>query len=320
MVINVIYLILINLTVLIFSQVKRPASHSGSWYNSNKKSLKSEIDSYLTNKKYYKNAHLKAIITPHAGYYYSGRTTGAAFSQVNPENFDRVIVLGPTHYEYFPGILLTSYDYLATPFGDIKVDTNIIKHLLEDANFKIADKSIDIKEHSIEMELPFIKHIFDKKNKKFNIVPMIVGEININAAYAIARKLEEIYLDERTLFVISSDFCHWGERFGYTFYDETKGEIWQSIQYYDSLAFDIISKFSPTELENYFHKYKNTICGRNPILLLLAMVDMFENDKKNIKVINFNYEQSEKVRTFEQSSVSYFGIGFYKSEIMLKDL
>jgi AmmeMemoRadiSam system protein B len=83
-------------------------------------------------------------------------------------------------------------------------------------------------------------------------------------------KLLRPYLDDdETFFVISSDFCHWGKRFGYTFYDSKHGKIHKSIEALDRMGMDIIESLDPVAFTDYLKKYKNTICGRFPIIVLL---------------------------------------------------
>jgi hypothetical protein len=74
--------------------------------------------------------------------------------------------------------------------------------------------------------------------------------------------------DEETFFVISSDFCHWGKRFGYTYHDPNV-KIHQSIEALDRKGMDIIESLDPQAFTDYIKKYKNTICGRFPIIVLL---------------------------------------------------
>ena len=69
----------------------------------------------------------RAIIVPHAGYSYSGRTAGQAFSTVPKESFSRAILIGPSHYERFDGISLAPYDAYETPFGDLAIDQELAK-------------------------------------------------------------------------------------------------------------------------------------------------------------------------------------------------
>lgn len=285
----------------------RPASHSGSWYQNSPKLLSQEISQYISSaKKLQKQGYVKSIIVPHAGYRFCGETMAQSFININPNNYDRIVILGPSHHEYFQGCGLTSFEKFDTPFGAINVDNNSIKKLMKKSNifFEIS-KSIDINEHSIEMELPFLKQIFN--DKEFSIIPIIVGDNNYETNKKIAEILYELYKDKKTLFVISSDFCHWGRNFGYTYYDKNFNNIWESIQDLDKQALDIIKEINSEKLEKYFKKTKNTICGRNPISIILSIVEKYKNEHKNenIEFINAGYAQSNKVKSIYEASVSY---------------
>ena len=307
------FLFLLLLSINFFKCAKsnnhniRPASHSGSWYQNSPKLLSQEISQYISSAKKLQNqGYVKSIIVPHAGYRFCGETMAQSFININPNNYDRIVILGPSHHEYFQGCGLTSFEKFDTPFGAINVDNNSIKKLVKKSNifFEIS-KSIDINEHSIEMELPFLKQIFN--DKEFSIIPIIVGDNNYETNKKIAEILYELYMDKKTLFVISSDFCHWGRNFGYTYYDKNFNNIWESIQDLDKQALDIIKEINSEKLEKYFKKTKNTICGRNPISIILSIVEKYKNEHKNenVEFINAGYAQSNKVKSIYEASVSY---------------
>ena len=77
--------------------------------------------------------------------------------------------------------------------------------------------------------------------------------------------------DPHNFFIISSDFCHWGQRFNYTWMDESKGNIWQSIEWLDSQGMTAIESLDPLAFQAYQETYGNTICGRNPITVFLQV-------------------------------------------------
>ena len=291
----------------------REATHAGSWYNSNPEKLSQELSRYFSSAEKSSNANsLKSIIVPHAGYRFSAPTAAKAFININPDNYDRVVVLGPSHHEYFGGCGLSPFSSFDTPFGEIKVDTAANKKLLKDEHFFTLDNEVDEVEHSIEMELPFLKMIFDKKD--FSLVPIMVGSgTNLESHRKIAEELYTLYDDSKTLFVISSDFCHWGQRFRFTYYDSKYDSIWKSTENLDRTALDIISRMDAKELDEYFKKYKNTICGRNPISIVLCLIEKFKS-KNTSKKISFScagYAQSSKVTDMSDSSVSYAaGVNF----------
>ena len=188
----------------------------------------------------------------------------------------------------------------------MKIDTKYINKLLKIKGlfFKLSE-SVDLQEHSIEMEMPFLKYIFDKK--EFSIIPLVVGDNDLKTNIEIGKALYELYLDPQTLFVISSDFCHWGRNYGFTYYDKKFKNIWESIQDLDKQALDIISEINTEKLDEYFKITKNTICGRNPIMISLSIVENYKKHYKD-KKISFDvvgYDQSNKVKSKYETSVSY---------------
>lgn len=93
--------------------------------------------------------------------------------------------------------------------------------------------SVDEAEHSIEMHLPYIAKVMADFKDSFTIVPILVGSLTPDEEAVYGSILAPYLADPQNLFVISSDFCHWGQRFRYTFYDKSWGEIYQSIQTLD---------------------------------------------------------------------------------------
>ena len=161
------------------------------------------------------------------------------------------------------------------------------------------------------MELPFLKYIFGNKN--FSLLPLMIGETTFEQNKKIGKFLYDLYNDNKTLFVISSDFCHWGLRFGYTYYDKSSGEIWESIEKLDKIALDIISEMNAEMLDKYFEKTRNTICGRNPITIVLSIIEEYQkqNQDKKLSFECAGYSQSERVKKVTGSSVSYAaGVNF----------
>ena len=291
----------------------RYASHAGSWYDDNPKILSKDLSQYLSaSKKYSEYNSLKSIIVPHSGLEYGGPVAAKAFININPENYDRAVILGPSHYEYFKGCALTSFKKYETPFGDVDVDTSTIKNLLEDSkHFFSFPQSCDVQEHSIEMEMPFLKYIFDKKN--FSIIPMVIGDGNLKKNIELGKCLYNLYEDPKTLFVISSDFCHWGKDFDYIYYNKKFKNIWESTEDLDKQALDIISEMDSQKFDEYIKKTKNTICGKNPITIVLSIIEEYKkkHQDKKISFETAGYSQSEKAKSMNDSSVSYAaGVNF----------
>jgi AmmeMemoRadiSam system protein B len=126
------------------------------------------------------------------------------------------------------------------------------------------------------MHLPFIKKVFaDEGKPDVKLVPLMVGEIPKAKYKDYAKKLINLFKDERTVFIVSSDFCHWGSNFDYyRLHPETPdGEISKSIEKLDREGMSLIESHSLAGFMAYLKDTKNTICGRNPIQLLLALIE-----------------------------------------------
>lgn len=95
---------------------------------------------------------------------------------IDPDNYDRVIILGPSHHEYLPNCALTQYKELETPLGNLTCDLDLIEELHKTELFQWMPESVDLEEHSIEMHLPFVKKVFLNK-PSVKVVPILVGDL-----------------------------------------------------------------------------------------------------------------------------------------------
>jgi len=292
----------------------RVASHSNDWYSADPIELSKELNNYLSkSQKYSESSSLKSIIVPHSGLCYGGPIAAKAFINVEPSKFDRAVILGPSHYEYFEGIGLTSFEKFETPFGDVDVDTETVDKLLKSSgNFFSFPKSSDVKEHSIEMEMPFLKYIFDKN--KLKIVPMVVGDGNLSKNIKLGKYLYDLFEDKKTLFVISSDFCHWGYDFDFTYYNKKFKTVNESTADLDKQALEIIGEINSKKFDEYMRRTNNTICGSNPIMICLSLIEEYKKKHQDKKVSfeTAGYGQSGKIKNIKyDTAVSYAaGVNF----------
>ena len=298
---------------------KRIASHAGSWYSNQMSKLTSDLSKFITTTKFEvsipKSVFAKAIISPHAGYAYSGPIAGYGYrvmrDTINRNGIKRVFVLGPSHHFYLKGCAMSEANLIETPLGHLSVDKALQKELERSGLFKKISLDQDEEEHSLEMQFPFIKYISGSKDVK--VLNIMVGDMNDQYMKKMSKLLKPFFLDEESLFVFSSDFCHWGQRFGYQedFRQSTREQIWEGIQRLDLNGINLIEGKDESGFTKYLHKTNNTICGRNPIKLLLNLMSDF--DVKNVYTLkNLKYDQSEKAKTKFDSSVSYASLLVYK--------
>ncbi|XP_060515747.1 protein MEMO1 isoform X1 [Cylas formicarius] len=290
----------------------RRAVHAGSWYTDSgfHNFLGGELSrqlEYWLNQADLTHGPARAIIAPHAGYQYCGACGGHAYRQISPVVVRRIFVLGPSHHVRLSGCALSSAQKYKTPLYDLHIDTSVNNELEKTGQFEWMDLDIDENEHSIEMHLPYIAKVMENYKNQFTIVPILVGSLSPDREAYYGRILAPYLADPKNLFVISSDFCHWGHRFRYTYYDRSYGNIYQSIEGLDRVGMNIIENLNPTEFTNYLKKYGNTICGRHPIgILLQAIQELLRNHSSQNASLKFlKYAQSSQCRNMNDSSVSY---------------
>ncbi|KAF2071349.1 hypothetical protein CYY_007327 [Polysphondylium violaceum] len=284
----------------------RNCTHAGSWYLPNAQKLGTQLSGWLGNCKRI-NENVKAIIGPHAGYTYSGRAAAYGYVQLAPEKYKRIFILGPSHHVYMKNCGLTSLDVFQTPIGNLKVDKQVIQDLYNTGKFCWTTKKTDEDEHSIEMHLPYIAKVAENILDNITIVPIMVGNLNTELEENYGTLLAPYFDNPENFFVISSDFCHWGERFGYTHYNKTCGPIYKSIEDLDKTAMRIIEGGDPVAFSKYLKETKNTICGRHPIAVMLWTAKLA---KQNYDIESLYYEQSSQVTDCHDSSVSYGVLSF----------
>ena len=248
------------------SHKTQKAHLAGSWYPANKVKLTKNLEHYfaLANK-YFKSKDsytVSAIIAPHAGYKYSGLCAAAAYQTIKDKSYDRVIILAPAHAQNFYGIALPNVQEYQTPLGTIPVDSQALSILQAQTPLFKTIPDIYQKEHSLEIQLPFLQFCL----KNFSLVPLIIGKLSEKDFKTVAKTLKKLLSNnKKTLIIISSDFTHYGERFGYTpsFANAITSDI---------TAVEAILKTSYQEFNSTITKTKATICGKNPIKILLKLI------------------------------------------------
>ena len=221
----------------------------------------------------------------------------------------RVFIVGPSHHIRLSGCALSSVSTYKTPLYDLRIDQDIYRELYETEVFEEMSLQTDEDEHSIEMHLPYVAKVME--GQSFTIVPILVGSLSPEKEALYGKLLSKYLGQTENLFVISSDFCHWGSRFNYQYYDKKWGAIYQSIEQLDRLAMDVIESIRPPDFTSYLREYGNTICGRHPIGVLLNAASELSKSQNNsesgreISLKFLKYAQSSHCRHMNDSSVSY---------------
>lgn len=282
--------------------VVRQPTHAGSWYEDQKEMLAEQLDQWLSkaSEEIQSTPNCRAIIAPHAGYSYSGRCAAYAYKAIVPAGVRRVFLLGPSHHHFTRRCALSKCTAYATPLGNLQVDAEMYAELKGTGKFEDMDVEVDEAEHSLEMHLPYILRIM--QDQPFTLVPIMVGALTPQSESMYGQLLAKYMDDPSNLFVISSDFCHWGQRFSFTWYDRQHGAIHKSIEALDQAGMKLIEAGKTEDFTHYLSSFGNTICGRHPISVLMNILD---NCSSSFQTKFVRYEQSSNCMCMSDSSVSY---------------
>ncbi|KAF2818761.1 UPF0103-domain-containing protein [Ophiobolus disseminans] len=323
--------------------VTRRPSHAGSWYTDNGQQLSRQLDSWLeavsssttpigsTSSQQgavsIPTPNARAIIAPHAGYSYSGPAAAWAYKSADWANAKRVFLLGPSHHHYLTGAATTKCDKYATPLGDLIVDTALVHQIQEQWGLETMSRSVDEEEHSLEMHLPYIYKMLSLKNPSFQsspasvpLIPIMIGNTSTATETSLGSHIAPFLSDPSNIFVISSDFCHWGSRFRYTYYASPSGTsthlrssskvaadwpIHESIKAVDFESMDAVESGRHEAFVEQLKESGNTVCGRHPIGVFMAAVERAGLGGEKGRMRFVRYERSGEVVGVGESSVSY---------------
>jgi hypothetical protein len=250
--------------------------------------------------------HVRAVILPHAGYVFSGKTAIKTLLRAVGGNYSRVLIIAPSHRVPFRGIALSEFDAYRTPLGDIPVDTDTVANIEGTGNDYIEYMTeAHEMEHSLEVQLPLIQHFFND----LKLIPMINGMIDHESARHIATALTEWWRND-ILWVISSDFTHYGRSFNYVpFHRNVK----ENLRKLDLDAVQLVLDGDLDGFSRYLHKTGATICGYGAIQILLAVLELV-NRRKNISAELVHYTTSGDLTSDYSHCVSYAGIAFFDQD------
>ena len=239
---------------------------AGSWYPADRQQLLQQVDELLHAAENPATASVRGLIVPHAGYVYSGRAAAAAYRRLNRQACDRVVILAPSHFAGFRGVAVLQVDAFTTPLGTVPVERGSLQTLLANPLYR-SDAEPFQGEHSLEIQLPFLQRALPG----VPVVPLLVGELGGDDLIAAARGLQQLN-DGRTVFVVSSDFVHYGWRFGYLpFPADGEQAVRTGLRTLDMGAITRICAGAAREFQEYIAHTGATICGALPIAVFLTM-------------------------------------------------
>ncbi len=226
------------------------------------------------------------IVSPHAGFVYSGNVAGAVYSRITlPET---VILLGPNHTGYGPAVSIMAEGSWEMPLGEVEVDSATARRLLERSSAFDEDQSAHTSEHSLEVQIPFIQHF----TSEFKIVPIIFMHMSLERCEELGLALAGVIKggDKKVLLVGSTDMTHFEPH-------ETAVEK-------DRMAIDCILALDHRGLYETVIGEGITMCGVIPTTVMLAACKELGASEAHL----VKYQTSGDVSGDFDSVVGYAGV------------
>lgn len=293
--INLLIFVIISCTVQETKNtviMKNRKSHvAGTFYPAGKEQLQNSLRELFAKAEPEKAKNTAAIISPHAGYVYSGLVAASAFNQIDTATeYDNVFIIATSHQAAYHGASLFADGNYETPLGEVKVNIPLAKKLAgENKDIFHISPEYHLNEHSVEVQLPFLQH---KLGDNIQIVPIIIGTSKTTELKRIAEALKK-YLSPGNLFVISTDFSH------YPSYNDAIST--------DSVTCGSILTNNPATLlkvisENEEKNYPGmvtSLCGWSSVLTFMYMTE----NNSDYKYVHIHYQNSGDARFGDRGRV-----------------
>ncbi len=278
--------------------IRRPVA-AGAFYSADKNILSQQIDDFLERAKDQEiKSNLRMLILPHAGHEFSGQTAAYGFKKLIGRDFKTVILIGPSHQDWFFGAALSDYDYWQTPLGKIEVDKELAKKLIKENKNVFIREQAHQKEHCLEVMLPFLQ----KTLKDFKILPIIISQADDKFLTALAQIIQK-HLTDETLVIISSDLSH------YPSHNDAQGADKKTINGILSGSIESFKEAIQENMEQDLPDLDTCACGEEPIKTGLSLAKAM--NWNNIKLLD--YTNSGDISGDYSRVVGYAAIAFSNS-------
>lgn len=232
--------------------VIRPSVLAGEWYPRDSHTLEKMIRSYLDRVSPHESlGSIMGLISPHAGYVYSGFTAAHGYKQLIGQTYDVVVIVSPFHGYPIGRYMINPAGAYETPLGPVPVDKETIDALQQKVDISFIDVE---EEHSIEIQLPFLQSTL----KNFSIVPIMVGHRDVHDVEDMVSALYSLLLDKNALIIASTDLHHLHS------YSEVVSK--------DALVVEAIASMELDRIRKVLAPETCTVCGKVPISIVTDVV------------------------------------------------
>lgn len=250
-------------------EVRKPAV-AGSFYPADPQTLSRQVRDFLSRAPQEKVAgEIIALVSPHAGYMYSGQVAGHAFKLVEGMKFDAVVVVAPSHRTSFQGASVYDRGGFETPLGLVPVEKGLCQKLKEGSNLIQYVPQAHAQEHALEVQLPFLQVTLGS----FNLVPIVIGDQSYRTCQVVGQAIAKATLGKKVLLVASTDLSHFHP------YEEAVKR--------DNLILEDLRHFDPQKLAQDLESGRGEACGGGPVMaVMIAAKEKGANRVQVLKYLN----------------------------------
>ncbi len=184
----------------------RPCVVCGQFYPGDRAELLKDVQGLLGAAGVQERAGIvRGLISPHAGYIYSGPTAASGYALLKGASYDVVVVISPSHREFFRGASVYPGTAYETPLGRVMLDEGLREELVGHCPWVSASEAGHGEEHAIEVQLPFLQVVLES----FRLLPIVIGHQTQEICFGLAASLAQVLRGKSALLVASSDLSHY---------------------------------------------------------------------------------------------------------------
>jgi AmmeMemoRadiSam system protein B len=231
----------------------RPPAVNGLFYPNEPAGLRREVSAMLQNvERRVTRGKVRGLIVPHAGYTYSGLTAAYGYALLRGHSYDVVVIVSPSHQEFFDGVSVYSGSAYRTPLGEIPVHSELREKLAQQCQCVLVSERGHGQEHAVEVQLPFLQHVLTS----FSLLPIVIGNQERAYCYELGEALASVLSGREYLLVASTDLSHYHSA---TVANKLDGVVIEDVRQFDhgKLMADLESG-------------KTEACGGGPVVAVMV--------------------------------------------------
>jgi AmmeMemoRadiSam system protein B/AmmeMemoRadiSam system protein A len=272
------------------SEQLRESVIAGTWYSGNASRLHKEIQDFLQKASVAAlQGQLVALISPHAGYRYSGQVAAYAYKLLTERKFSSVVVIAPSHRSYFRGVSVYDRGGYRTPLGVVPLDQELISAVKQRESRIQYVPEAHTQEHSLEIQLPFLQVLMPD----FKLVPLVMGNQDFATCQWLAEAVADCVENKSVLVVASSDLSHF--------------HPYKQAKRLDQVVLDKVNDFDPQGLSDDLASGQCEACGGGPMVTAMLIARRLGANKSRV----LHYANSGDVTGDHSGVVGYMAAALW---------